>query len=259
MSVHAGLRAFSLMLRGSTTSSRDDEFVVFASAGVPSGGVLPTGQTLATTQVAICHNQDAATIETLIYATFDGGTTWTALDLGVVPDAVENGSGVVLTSEQLQVRTLLLTLTATPVVMTDNAGVVAFGSLKVADLPEGNICILGAVMDLALTLSAAGINADWDGDVGLGTAATDNNATLASTEQDIIPTTATPQAQASATTAKAMSTSTQISTFDGTTTAKDVYLNLLVDDADHDVTTTDTNIICDGTIRITYVNLGDIA
>jgi len=179
-------------------------------------------------------------------------------------DATANGTGVVVSSEKVEVRTLKLTLTNTPVVMADEAATVAYGSLKVADLPQGNIVILGAVMDLALTLSAAGINADWDGDVGLGTTAAGNNAALAGTEQDLIPTTATPQAVASATTAKAKSTATELAAgvFDGTTAtgaAKDIYLNILVDDADHDVTTTPTNIICDGTIQITYCNLGDIA
>jgi len=190
--------------------------------------------------------------------------TPTFADVNVAVDVTPNGSGVEATSEQLQIRTLLLTLTATPVVMADQAGVVAYGSLKLADMPAGNIAFLGATMDLALTLSAAGINADWDGDVGLGTTAAGNDAVLTTTEQDIIPTTATPQAVASATTAKAKSTSSELAAgvFDGTTDgggAKAVYLNLLVDDADHDVTTTPTNIICDGTIRITYVNLGDIA
>jgi hypothetical protein len=142
--------------------------------------------------------------------------------------------------------------------LVDEAGVVAYGSLKLCDLPEGVILHMGAVLDLDLTLSAAGVNADWDGDVGLGTAAADNTATLTTTEQDLVPSTPTPQAVSSATTANAQSTATEAgAVFDGTTTAVDVFLNLLVDDADHDVTTTPTNIIVNGTVTMHYALLGD--
>jgi len=171
-------------------------------------------------------------------------------------DATANGTGVVATSEQLQVRTLTLTLTNTPVVMADEAGVVAYGSLKIADMPEGAIAFLGGVLDLDLTKSSAGVNDDWDGDIGLGTTAASNNATLSGTEQNIVDSTATPQASGGATTGNAQSSSLP-GIVDGTSTAADIYLNILVDDADHDVTTTPCNIICNGTVKVTYVVLGD--
>ena len=186
------------------------------------------------------------------------GDTPSFTDVKVTADAAANGTGVVLTSETLQTRTALLTLTNVDVVLADNAGVVAYGSLKVLDLPEGTILFLGASMDLALTKSSAGVNTDWDGDIGLGTVAANNGATLATTEQDLIPTTATPQAVAGVTTGDGESTSTEAcKVFDGSTTPIDVYLNILVDDADHDVTGTACNIIVNGTIKVTYVNLGD--
>lgn len=156
------------------------------------------------------------------------------------------------------VQRTVLTLTNTPVVLADAAGVVAYGGLKILDLPEGAILFLGASVNLALTKSSAGVNADWDGDFSLGTVTASNNATLSSTEADLIPSTATPQASAGATTAKGASTSTEApKVFDGTSTAKDVYLNILVDDADHDVTTTPCNIIANGTITILWSLLGD--
>src|SRR4051794_36785010 len=102
----------------------------------------------------------------------------------------------------------LLTFTNTPVVLADNAGVVAYGSQKVYDFPAGAILFLGAVADLALTKSSAGVNLDWDGDFSVGSVAANNGAALATTEQDMIPTTATPQAVTGATTAKGQSTST---------------------------------------------------
>ena len=169
-----------------------------------------------------------------------------------------SGAGVA-SVENPGTRKVTITLTNAAVVLADNAGVTAYGSLKVLDLPAGLILFHGAVMDLAVTLSAAGVNADWDGDVGLGTVAADNGATpLAGTEQDFVPNTATPQAVAGVTTADAKSTATEVGDlFDGTGTAIDVYLNFLVDDADHDVTTTPTNLVINGTITFTYTNLGD--
>ncbi|HAM57578.1 MAG TPA: hypothetical protein DCQ64_20075 [Candidatus Rokubacteria bacterium] len=154
-------------------------------------------------------------------------------------------------------KTSVLTFVNTPVVLADEAGVVAYGGLKVYDFPQGYIYLLGAVSDLAITKSSAGVNADWDGDIGVGTVPASNNGTLASTEQNIIPTTATPQAAAGATTGKAVSTATEHAILDGHTTAIDAFVNLLVDDADHDVTTTPCNLILNGTLTINWLFLGD--
>lgn len=52
-------------------------------------------------------------------------------------------------------------------------------------------------------------------------------------------------------------TGTRIQLLDGTTTPVDVYLNFLVDDADHDVTTTPTNLLVSGTLTLYTINLGD--
>lgn len=152
----------------------------------------------------------------------------------------------------------VFTLVNTPVVLVDNAGVTAYGALKIYDFPEGYLYTVGASADLAVTLSAAGVNADFDGDIGLGTVAADNGATpLASTEQNIIPNTATPQAVAGVTTADCVSTSTEHAIIDGHSTASDLYINMLVDDADHDVTSTPTNLILNGTITVLWTSLGD--
>lgn len=171
------------------------------------------------------------------------------------------GSGVVATEygDGANHKTVL-TLTNTPISLTDEAGVVAFGGLKVYDFPDGLINFKGAVADLAVTKSSAGVNDDWDGDFGLGTVTASNNNSLSSTEQNLIPTTATPQAASGATTAKGKSTDTEANkVLDGTTTPIDVYLNALVDDADHDVTSTPCNLIFNGTITFHWENIGDIA
>lgn len=149
----------------------------------------------------------------------------------------------------------VLTFKNTPLPLIDTAGVVARCALKVFDFPEGAIVIFGATANLALTKSAAGVNADWDGDFSLGSVAAAGDATLTGTEANVLPSTATPQAVAGATTAKGISTgSVQL---DGTATPVDLYLNVLVDDADQDVTTTATNLIANGTITVLWANLGD--
>lgn len=152
-------------------------------------------------------------------------------------------------------RTVVLTFADVAVPLVDEATVVAYGGLKVLDFAEGAVAILGGVGNLALTKSSAGVTATWDGDIGVGTVTASNNATLASTEQNIIPTTPTPQAVSSATTGDCVSTGAVY--LDGTTTPVDVYLNILVDDADHDVTTTPCNIIVNGTLTIHYLWLGN--
>lgn len=151
-----------------------------------------------------------------------------------------------------------LTFLNQAVAMIDNAGVDAHGGLQVYDFPEGALIFQGAVADLDLTKSSTGVNADWDGDISLGTVLVAAGATLATTEQDLIPTTSTPQAVAGVTTGDMISTTTEAPKwFDGTATAKDMFLNLLVDDADHDVTTTPCNIIVNGTIEFSWQMIGD--
>lgn len=165
------------------------------------------------------------------------------------------GAGVSVNASQTGYTKTVLKLVNTPVVLADNAGVVAYGSLKIFDFPEGLIGIAGASADLVVTKSSAGVIAAFDGDFGVGTVAANNGAALATTEQDIIPTTATPQAVAGVTTAKGISTAP--AQFDGTAAALDAYLNMLVDDADHDVTTTPCNLILNGTVTITWAVIGD--
>lgn len=143
--------------------------------------------------------------------------------------------------------------------LVDVASTVAYTGKKVYDAPDGGFAFLGAHADLALTKSSAGVVATWNGDFALGTVTASNNATLTSTEANLIPSTSTPAAVAGATTAKGVSTGTEaFKVLDGTGTAVDVYLNLLVDDADQDVTTTPADLIVNGTIELFWINLGDV-
>lgn len=164
------------------------------------------------------------------------------------------GAGVASTVQPGFIQRIL-TFADTPLPLIDTAATVARCALKIFDFPEGQIKIIGSTVNLVLTKSAAGVNADWDGDFSLGTVAAAADATLTGTEANIIASTATPQAVAGVTTAKAIQAADVL--LDGTATAVDVYLNVLVDDADQDVTTTPTNLIANGTITLTYALLGD--
>lgn len=147
----------------------------------------------------------------------------------------------------------VITLSGRTITMTDEAGVVAYGGTKVYDFPAGNILVLGATANLTVVESGT-INADFDGDFSLGTVTASNNASLSSTEQNLIPSTATPQAVSSATTAKGINAAA-IAPLDGTTTPIDVYLNFIIDDADQNGGGTFT---VSGPITLTWINLGDI-
>lgn len=151
----------------------------------------------------------------------------------------------------------VFTLDEQAVALTDNTGTIAYGGLKVYDFPEGAVMVVGVTSDLDLTKSSDGVNDDWDGDFGLGTVTATDDASLTTTEDDILPSTATPQATSGATTANGQSTAAENVVFDGTDTAKDMFLNFLVDDSDHDVDSTACNLIADGTITLYWINLGD--
>jgi hypothetical protein len=168
------------------------------------------------------------------------------------------GTGVTVSERgSTVIHRTVFTFLNTAVVLADEAGVVAYGGLKIYDFPAGAIKFIGCLTDVDLTKSSIGVNADWDGDFGLGTITASNNATLAATEQNILPTTATPQAVAGVTTANGFSTAAEDVTIDGTATAVDMFFNILIDDADHDVTGAACNIILNGTLTLIWTNLGD--
>lgn len=152
------------------------------------------------------------------------------------------------------VRCTTFTFENMTVTMADEAGVVLHGGQQLYDFPAGAIKFIGAIADLDL-LGTGNVVASWDGDFGVGTVTASNNATLATTEQNIIPTTATPQADTSkVTTANGFSTAAEDVTIDGTSTAVDLFLNFLVDDADHNgggITVTA------GTLKVYWILLGD--
>jgi len=170
------------------------------------------------------------------------GPTITSSGVGTVASttsAVEYGNA---TSHQT-----VLTLSDVPVVVVGATGV-GFGGTKIYDLPEGRILVQGVTVDSLIVTVGTGLDAADGGDWSFGTAIT-TNATLDGVNVDIAPKTSADAINSTNSTALAASAQ-----FDGTTTAKDININMIIDDADIAATVTNT---VDATVTVTWINLGD--
>lgn len=147
------------------------------------------------------------------------------------------------------------------VTMADDAGVVAYGGLKVYDFPEGVIEVLGSKATLTrverTVADNTGFAAAFDGDASVGTVTASTGATLTSTEANFCPSFSTAQASAGVSAGGNSVATTRVGTIDGTGTAADMYMNLLVDDADQDLTTTASNLAVTGEIVVSWMIVGD--
>ena len=154
----------------------------------------------------------------------------------------------------------VLTCTALPISIADDAGVAQYGGVKVYDFPAGLINTLGAVIDGAVTLGTTGtIINTWAGGIALGTVTATTGATLVSTEANIMKEVDVAAATSKVAVVDAVSVATVLtesaaSWLDGTATAIDMYLNLVVDD---DATHTAGTGSFTGTITFFWLNLGD--
>ncbi len=147
--------------------------------------------------------------------------------------------------------------------VTGDAAAANDGQVVVGDFPEGNILLLGAV---AYVQFAGPTDADlvdtWEGDYGVGTTA-DANSALATTDINIIGSTAIAAATAE------LSPRTRgvlgpdptdggllVDIFDNTDGSLEINLNLLIDDAD--MTDAATVVLTvTGEIYMAYCVLGD--
>ena len=134
-----------------------------------------------------------------------------------------------------------------------------YQSTELATLPEGRFYVIGAVATLqqkTTSALASTLNASSTGAISVGTAAA-SDTTLSSTMVDLIPSTAftsSATVNVAGTAVNAVLASPAV--FDGTSSAKKVYLNTAyatTTDVDGDATQT-----ISGTIRITFVWLGDL-
>jgi hypothetical protein len=149
------------------------------------------------------------------------------------------------------------TLTLKDVAQTVTNGTEYQGT-KIFDFPAGRILVLGVTATLqqkTTSAIASTINSGVTGAVALGTAAA-SATTLATTMADILPSTAFTSSTTINVAGTAVTAALAASAhFDGTSTAKDVYLNSAY------ATTTDVDgngtQTFSGTVVIVWVNLGD--
>lgn len=183
------------------------------------------------------------------------GTAWVDVE-GQVPYGETNGTaagtGNVASETTGQVHRTVLTMTNLSITMTDATTAGCHGSQKIYDFPAGVIQILGCVTDLAITAGAGGITdtASVVGSVGTAAVGTDN-ATLTSTEANVVPSTA---ATLTAGAGNCDGESTASPILDGTGTATDLFLNFAVPDAGSSANDT---LTVNGTVVVTWVNFGD--
>ena len=158
------------------------------------------------------------------------------------------------------VRKVKLTMTAMPVTLTDESGVTIWSGTKIYDFPAGLILILGA--NVVGELTGASVNAAYEGDVALGTATADNTATpMVTVQQDILPNTAIAAATSKVGPINAVTSDTNegtdsgLRTIDGRATAKDMYLNFLIDEDAANATAAGAFT---GTVELAYIILGAV-
>lgn len=130
---------------------------------------------------------------------------------------------------------------------------------KIFSFPQSRMYVVGATATLqqkTTSTLASTLNASSTGAIGVGTA-TASATTLATTMQDIIPTTAFTSSatiNVAGTAVNAVLASPAV--FDGTATAKDLYLNTAyatTTDVDGNATQT-----ISGVVRVTWIDLGDL-
>lgn len=158
------------------------------------------------------------------------------------------------------IQRVILTLTDLPVAVANSTGA-SFGSIQLLDFAQGRIRFEGGTVSLTIDWSdsAAGsgeeIALTGSGDASIGTTAT-ADATLGGTDVDIMASTAMldPFVAGVGTLSGVLVKDTE---FDGTGTAKDAFLNVIIDDAD--VGDADNAIIyISGTIIMDVAFSGDL-
>ena len=175
------------------------------------------------------------------------GTVWTGL-VGAVTASETYGT---LNKTVLELADVQLVIPALPNNTNSPAGT------KIYSFPIGNIYVLGfEVNDFEFKTNAACavIDSADGGDFAFGTAVGSGTNDLTGTMIDLTDTMVSIDPITNIVDALTAFDDIGESRFDGTDTAKDVYVNILIDGADIAATATNT---CDATVTITWINLGD--
>lgn len=170
-----------------------------------------------------------------------------------VPSAAAT-AGVSAVRTEPRIFREVFTFTSVAVSLTDNTTAGAQGSLQFVAFPEGLIRPIGASCNLSLAIGA-GVASAVVASIG-SAAAANTDATLTSTEADVIPSTSCSITSSAATFAGKMTSSQAGAVLDGSSSAAGLFLNIAATDAN----TTGAGpftITVSGTITLTWMDLGD--
>lgn len=136
---------------------------------------------------------------------------------------------------------------------TGSTGAAVFATAVISDFEEGNISLIGAVLNATLTgPTSADLVDTYEGDISVGTTPADDN-TLTGADVDIVASTAIPAAVAEVATVRATGAASIVDNTDG---SLEMNLNVLLD-ADEVTDAASVNIAVTGTLSIHYAILGD--
>lgn len=274
---------------GNVTLTNESALVVNKSSGAATQATIPSGARRYERRVVIDGKGDAATNNITVVVT--GGTingassyvirnnygsaeffhlganAWIAFGTGAPAGSSGVGSAngaTVVASERGAggFQHTVLTLTNTPLAVVSVTTGNGVGGFKLYTFPAGRIAFWGAMGELSLSIAAAkqGDFTDGtpEGDIGLGTLLPANADALGTDATDDNLATAIAFTMSSfAVSSVNLISEASGQQFDGTSTAEDVNLTILVDAADIDDDAT-TEILATGTINLFWTNLGDV-
>lgn len=180
-----------------------------------------------------------------------------AAENGAVPSAVAAYVVATETGDNLIHKTVL-TCTALPLSVADDAGVAQYGGVKVYEFPLGVINTIAAKMSGNLTMGVTGTFIDaFTGKNALGTVVATTGATLVAGEATWLQETANATAATKIAAISSFSIATQLTetasrVFDGRTTAAPMFLNFAIAD---DVTHTAGTGTFTGTITFAWLKV----
>ena len=168
---------------------------------------------------------------------------------GSVPDATQL---TIIKNSIAKYQTTLVSFDNVIVPLADGPPGPAYGSKKIWDFPAGVIYATTAAYQVTITKSSIGVDDDWKGDIGMGSAPANGVDGLTAIEHDWYPTEPTPQAVDGATSLTLGKVNHNI--IDAQITPTRIYMNLLVDLTDHDIISNPCNLIVNGFFFIAWLH-----
>lgn len=171
---------------------------------------------------------------------------------GAVPSAIAATVSAAEYGDSVIHKTVI-TMTAAALTFADDHANGQWATLKLYDMPAGNIALLGAVIDADLTLITAAFADTSAGFIALGSTGISDASAMTTTDVAFCPTTAIAAMVAQVGPCNAATTAPSTVLGAGTTDL-DVYLNITItEDA---AATAGTGTIT-GTVTLSWVHLGD--